>query len=86
MCRTCLYSQPQHIICVVFLVYKLGNSLELHMHRDTFYSVLREWEKYHEKPNWSMLAALGDKIRLHLSYSANPLARGNMIYIIWFIV
>ena len=34
-----------------------------HTCRDSFYSVLREWEAHHETPNWHFQSALRDKIR-----------------------
>ena len=47
--------------------------------RDSFYSVLREWEKYHDTPNWSMEAALGDRVRWPATDFCSCLLTGNAL-------
>ena len=37
-----------------------------HTCRDTFYSLLRDWESCHDDPKWSMKDNLGDKIQLRI--------------------
>ena len=57
-----------YVCCVSGIDYAGMFDSEIFIHRnfnkirDTFYSLLREWEGNHEDPKWSMKVSLSDKI------------------------